>query len=126
MVVALAGPEGAADEVPGLERLVDRWRLVDAPGDRLEVADVEAERPQIAIPADDVERVVAVMVGSHPIGRSDLDDELTFLIPRLDLVGRVEVALRVGRMLEELPVVVAVSLRRLDLRGRLQIEHALG
>ena len=42
-----------------------------------------------------------------------------------DLVGRVEVALRVRRVLEELAVVVPVALRRLDLRRRLEVQHPL-
>src|SRR5205814_10150734 len=46
VVVELAGYERADDEVPGLERLVDRRRLVDPAGDRLEVRDVEPERPE--------------------------------------------------------------------------------
>jgi hypothetical protein len=104
---------------------VDRRRLVDAAGDRLEVGDVEPERPEVAVPADKVERVVAVVVGGDPVARPDLDDELAVLVARLDRVRGVEVALGVRGVLEELAVVVPVALRRLDLRRRLEIEDPL-
>ena len=55
-----------------------RW-LVDAPGDRLEVADVEGERPQVPVPADEVERVVPVVVGGDPAAGLDLDHEVAIL-----------------------------------------------
>jgi hypothetical protein len=50
---------------------------MDAPGDRLEVADREPEWPEVAVPPDDVERVVAVVIGGDPVGRADVDDEVT-------------------------------------------------
>ena len=61
---------------------MDRRRLVDASGDGLEVADVEAERPQVAVPADQVERVVPVVVGRDSVGGSDLDDEVALVVVR--------------------------------------------
>ena len=57
--VEQAGHERADDEAVARERLVHRRRLVDAPDDRLEVVDAERERVHAAVPADDVERVVA-------------------------------------------------------------------
>jgi hypothetical protein len=54
-----------------------------------------------------------------------VDDEVAVLVARLRLVGVVEVALRVRRVLEELAVVVAVALRRLDLRRRLEVQDPL-
>src|SRR6185503_6339752 len=105
VVVELPRHERADDEVARLERLVDgRW-LVDPPGDRLEVADVEPERPEIAVPADDVERVVAIVVGRDPIRRADVDDEIAVLRDRRGELRRMEVALAVRRVLEELAVV---------------------
>jgi hypothetical protein len=62
VVVELAWHEGAHDVVAAGEGLVDRRRLVDATGDRLEIADVEDVRVQVAVPADDVEGMVAVVV----------------------------------------------------------------
>ena len=125
VVIELAGHERADHEVTGLERLVDRRRLVHPAGDRLEVADVEPERPEVAIPADDVERVMAVVVGGDPVGRADMDDEIAFVGPRRDVLGIVQVALRVRGVFEQLAVVVAVALRRLDLGRRLEVQDAL-
>jgi len=105
---------------------VDRRRLVDAPRDRLEVADVEDVRPQVAVPANDVERVVPVVVGGDPVADLDVDDEFVGLGARLEELGRPDVALAVRRVLEELPVVVPVALRRLQLRGGLEPKHPLG
>ena len=42
-----------------------------------------------------------------------------------DVLGSVEVALGIRRVLEELAVVVPVALRRLDLRRRLEVQHPL-
>ena len=57
--VRVEHPRGErADDEPGrLERLVDRRRLVDRAGDRLEVVGVERERVDHPVPADHVERV---------------------------------------------------------------------
>src|SRR3712207_7310039 len=50
-------------------------RLVDPAGDRLEVGDVEGPRVEVAVPADDVERVVRVDVPgpAAPVLHVDLD-----------------------------------------------------
>ena len=55
--------EVADHEVPALEDLVHRRRLVDPAGDRHEVLDVERVRVEAAVPADHVERVRRV---GHP------------------------------------------------------------
>jgi hypothetical protein len=126
VVVELAGNERADHEVAGLEGLVDGRRLVHPPGDRLEVADGEAERPQVAIPADQVERVMRVVVGGDAIGAPHLDRELTTVLARCHELRRMDVALGIRGVFEQLPVVVAVALGRLDLRGRLEVQDALG
>ena len=125
VVVELARHERADDEIPSLERLVDRRRLVDPARDRLEVGDVEAERPEVAVPADHVERVVAVVVGGDPVGRADVDDELALGAVRLSELGSVEVPLAVRGVFEQLPVVVPIALRRLDLRRRLEVQDPM-
>jgi hypothetical protein len=93
VVVELSGHERADDEVPRLERLVGGRRLVDPTGDRLEVADVEPERPEVTVPADEIGRVMAVVVGGHAIRRADMDDVVTLVGTGFDELGRVEVAL---------------------------------
>ena len=97
-----------------------------APGDRLEVVDVERVRPQVAVPADDVERMMAVEVAGHPAARLDADLERAPLVVRLQHVRRPDVALAVGSALDELAVTVAVAGRRLQVpAGGLDDEHPL-
>ena len=81
---------------------MDGRRLVDAPGDRLEVTDVERERPEVAVPADEVEWVMLV-VGGDPAAGLDLDDEVAGVGVGVHLGWRAEVALAVRGVLEELP-----------------------
>ena len=125
MIVELAWHEAANHEVARLEGEVDGRRLVDAAGDRLEVVDVEGEWPQVAVPPDQVERVVGVVIGSHPPASLDLDHEISGLEVGRHLLGRADVALAVRGVLEQLAVLVAVAPRRLDLRRALQPEHPL-
>ena len=39
---------------------------------REEVGDVEPKRPEVAVPTDDVERVVAIVIRRDPVGRADI------------------------------------------------------
>ncbi len=65
------------------------------------------------------------MVGGQPVAHLHVDDEVALVRPRRDLAGEPDVALRVRRVLEQLPVVVAVALGRLDLGRALEVEHPL-
>ena len=60
-----------------------------------------------------------------PVARADVDDVVAVLVARRDGIGRVEVALGVRGVLEELAVVVAVALGRLDLGRRLEVQDPL-
>src|SRR5680860_1403019 len=98
--------------------------MVDATGDRLEVLDVEGVRVQAAVPADHVERV-------GRIGHPSADDAARTAAPMLDehldvgafyeerIVGSVEVAFAVRRVLEKLTESGQVPLGRGDVRARL-------
>ena len=117
MVVDLAGQEVADHEVPPLEDLVHRRRLVDLARDRHVVLDVERVGVEAAVPAHHVE-------GVGGIGQPGADDARTgaVLDQHLDvgalrlvrLGGAVEVALAVGGVLEELPEAREVALGRVD------------
>ena len=98
---------------------------MDAPGDRLEVVDRERPRVDVAVPADDVERVVVDHVGLVAVADAHLDDELAALAVRAQLRRRVDVAVVVRRVLHQLAVLVAVALRDRDQPGRLEHEVAL-
>ena len=58
MIIEQARREGADDVAANLERLMDRRRLMHRAGDRLEVLRVEGEGINVAVPADDIERVM--------------------------------------------------------------------
>ncbi len=120
-----ARAERADHEVRALERLVDRRRLVQPAGLRLEVRDVERVRVHVAVPPDDVERVVVEHVVLVAAPDAHLDLVLAPVAVREQLGRRVEVALRERRVLEQLPVAVAVAVRGLDLARRVEGKPAL-
>ena len=117
--------ERADHEVRPLEGLVRGRRQVEAPGARLEVVGVERVRPDVAVPADHVERVPVEHVVLVAVAHAHGHVELAALVIGLELAGRVEVALRERRVLEQLAVAVAVAVRRLDLAGRVEAEPEL-
>ena len=123
--VELARAERADHEVLALERLVRGRRLVDAAGDRLEVVDRERPRIEVAVPADDVERVVVDDVRLVAASHAHLDRVLAALAHRVQLGRRVDVAVVVRRALHQLSVLVAIAARDLDQPWRLEDEVAL-
>ena len=85
--------ECAQDESSCFKRLVNRRRLVDGAGDRLEVVGVERERIEIAVPADRVERVRGEHVAREALAIPDENRGLFLPIDDLDFRGSVQVAL---------------------------------
>ena len=100
--VERSGTEGADDEVVSLEGLVHRRWLVELAGDRREVVHVEAVGVVAAIPADDVERVIGVVVAVHAVAGLDADFEGTLLIEGEWKLRKPQVSLAIRRVLEEL------------------------
>src|SRR3954469_16696277 len=123
--VELARAERADDEVLPLEGLVRGRRLVDSARDRLEVVDRERPWVEVAVPADDVEGVVVEDVRLVAAADANLDRELALLAVRAQLRRRMDVAVVVGRALQELPVLVPVAAGYLDQARRLEDEVAL-
>src|SRR6059058_786976 len=123
--VELAWTERTDNEVLALEGLVRGRRLVDAAGDRLEVVDRESPRIEVAVPADDVERVVVDDIRLVAAAHAYLDGELAGLAHGVQLSRRMDVAVVVRRAFHDLAVVVAVAPRDLDQPGRLEHEIAL-
>ena len=123
--VELARAERADHEVPALEGLVRGRRLVDSPRDRLEVVDRERPRVEVAVPADDVERVIVDDVGLVPVADAHLDRVLAAIAVGVQRRGRMDVAVVVRRALEDLAVLVPVPLRDLDQARGLEDEVAL-
>ena len=102
-----------------------RRRLMQAPGLRLEVVDAERVRVHVAVPADDVERVVVEHVALVAVAHAHEHLVLAVLLAGLELERRMEVALAERRVLEQLAVAVAVAVGRLDLAGRVEAQPDL-
>jgi hypothetical protein len=98
---------------------------VDPAGDRLEVVDRERPRVEVAVPADHVERVVVDPVGLVAVADAHLDLVVALVAVGVQRRRRVDVAVVVRRALEQLAVLVAVTLRDLDQARRLEDEVAL-
>src|SRR5687767_332711 len=91
--------------------------------DGLEVVDVERPRVEVAVPPDDIER----MVVEHDLVQSIvlLHDErvLAFLVDRPEVRGAADVALRVWRALLELTELIAITLRPADVAAAFEHEE---
>src|SRR6478752_6952518 len=119
MEVVRPRAERADDEPVALESLMHRRRLVHAPDDRLEVVDVERPGIELAVPADDVERMMIEddLVQSVVLLHDDL--MIAHLIVRVQLARHADVTLRVRRALDELTELVAIPLGRADVAAPL-------
>src|SRR5262249_46317856 len=95
VVVELARHERAEYEVWPFERLVYRRRLMNAPGNRLEILDIEGPRVQIAIPADRVKRVVIENMQGVAVARAYQHRELARFVVAGQLERYADVALAV-------------------------------
>ena len=80
VVVVQARHEGADYKVAGGKGLVHGGRLVHPAGDGLEVVNAESIGVYVAVPADQVEGVVEVIIGVHLILLFDIKQELPLLI----------------------------------------------
>lgn len=125
VVIVEARHEGADDEIAPVESLVYRWRLVYAAGDRLELMDGEGVGIDVAVPADDIERVVEVVIGIDDVLFFDVKQELALLVVRGEVLGLANVALAEWRVLLELPDGVAVAFGRYDGAERFDDEEAV-
>ena len=114
--------ERADDEAGAGERLVHRRRLVEAPDDRLEVVDAQRPRVHVAVPADDVEGMVAVDVTGEPgAGAHEHLDVLT--VDEQRAVRAAQVALGERRAVGELAGRREVLGRDVDVAARRQHEQ---
>src|SRR4026209_1698766 len=110
MRVEHARRKGAYYISADLERLMNRWRLMQRAGNRLEILCVESERVEIAIPPDRIERM---MRQRHPRkSRSILYENIdVFLLIDSNYLARtVKIALRVRRAHFDLALVIQVTL----------------
>src|SRR6185503_16879412 len=106
-----------------LKCLMYRRRLMDAPRDGFIVFNVEDPRVKIAIPAHYVEGMIIQDVFTQSVTDLDARFELAALGMRFQIFRWTDVAFAVGRMLEHLAELIAISLGRLDLRWILNREE---
>ena len=99
VIVQLARDKGADDEVRPLEVLVNGRRLVNTPGDWLEVGNIENPGVLAAVPANGVDGVEIVPIAGNDGTNFDAHLELTTLGMRDQFFGSADVALAEGRML---------------------------
>src|SRR5690348_14634721 len=93
---------------------MDGRRHVELACDRLEIHDVEGEGEHVAVPSHDIEWMVRM--GVHRVMVSRTDQHLSRRAITVDwkFSWRPDVALRIWGVLEELPVLVSISLGDLD------------
>src|SRR5579875_1639722 len=90
-----------------------RW-LVDTPGNRLKIADIENPGILVTVPAHDIAGMEVIEVAGDAIANFQAHLELAALGMRLQFFGTTNVAFAVGRMLQHLPVLIEIAARRLD------------
>ena len=124
----VVGPRAERADHPALalEGLVDRRGQVHAAHARLEVVDAEGPGVVVAVPAHHVEGVVRHDHLHEPVAALHHDGELAGLVAGDEALRPADVALREGRHLRELAVLVAVSLRRAHVAGALDHEEPDG
>src|SRR5271165_3674052 len=102
MIVQFARHEAAEHKVWPFEGLMRRRRPMDAIGDRLEVANVEGIRVEIAIPAYQIERMLIILI-RHQFA---VDTNAYFELARFTMLGQLlrqpEIALTIWRTFQHL------------------------
>src|SRR4029453_10422403 len=110
MRIQQARRESTNDISADLKCLMDRRRLMDRAGDRLEILRVESERGEIPIPTDRIERMMRQRHArqSRSIFYENID---VFLLIDCNYFARtMKVALRVRRSHFDLPLVIQITL----------------
>jgi hypothetical protein len=96
------------------------------PDDRLEVVDVEAHGIEVAVPADDVERMVVEHDLVDAVVLLHQDGEIAHLVVGAQLQRTPDVALRVRRALDQLAELVAVALGPAHVAAALEDHESFG
>src|ERR1700736_627357 len=99
VIVQLARHKRADDEIGTLEGLVYGWRLVDTPGDRLKVANVEDPGIFTDIPSDYIYGMEVIPITGDGVAYFHSHFELATLGMRFEFLRKANIALAVGRML---------------------------
>src|SRR5947209_4970538 len=122
MIIKHPWRESADYIAANLEGLVDRRRLMDRAGDRLEILGVKSKRVNVAVPANDIERMMGVD-NSRPAWAVFYQHRNVFLLVDNQGLGRtVEVTLGIRRAHSNLTFQVQVTARDANRTGRFEDE----
>src|SRR4051794_7005126 len=86
------------------------WRQMKSPNPRLKIMDIEDPRIVVAIPADNIERMVIKNELSQTIFFLDYKRKLALLVVRRQRLRTSNVSLGIRRTFQQLPVLVPVAL----------------
>src|SRR5439155_20350037 len=102
-------------EAGSAECLMDGRRLVDSTGDRLKIVSIKRERVNHAVPADDIEGMLAERVARQPATVLDENRCVAFAVDDLRLLRTVEISLAVRGAEPHLAVRVQIAIRDDDI-----------
>src|SRR5260370_16707806 len=103
MSIEEARCESANDVTTNFKCLMDRWRLVHGPGDRLEILGVERELIEITIPADCIERMIRQRHARETRTDFDQNIDIFFFVHREKFLFPTEIPLRIRHTPLNLP-----------------------
>jgi hypothetical protein len=100
MVVVFAWYETAYHKISSLKSLVYRRRLMHPTGDGFKIMYRKYERIVASVPAYSIKGMIGIMIRIKHIVTLDIDEKVSFLIMRLEILRASDVALAVWRMLQ--------------------------
>ena len=103
--------EGADDITANFKGLMNRRRLMDRAGDRLEILRVKCKRIDVTVPTDDIERVVRHRHTRPARTVLNQNFRVLFLVDRVQLSRSVKIALGIGRAHFDLAFTVQITFR---------------
>src|ERR1035441_99874 len=114
MVIEKTRTKRANYKVVGLEGLMNRWRLMNTTGNRFEIMNGKRPGIQVSVPAYGIKRMRSISKRIYHSLLLDHHFEVTFFIMSFHVHGLADITLAEGRMLQQLPVFIAISLGRND------------
>src|SRR4029077_20277060 len=91
--------------------LMNGRRLMHSTGDRFEILGVECERIYVAVPTDDIERMMSHRYAGLARAVLNQDFRVLFLIDCIELSRAVKIALRIRRPHFDLAFLIQITLR---------------
>ena len=111
MCIQKSRREGADNITANLEGLMDGRRLMDRSGDRLEVLGVKGEWIDVAVPTDDIERMMRHRHARPARAVLYKNFRVLFLVDRIELGRAVKIALGIRRPHFDLTLLIQIPFR---------------